>query len=111
MDRIVLDERGVIPWIDLAYLGFAQGWEADSEVARKIADRFDECIVCITLSKSFGIYRDRAGALFVITRPLEKSKSSVWSLRLYALARRTPQIMAHQWFVQSWAIQNCKTCG
>ena len=70
----VLDERGVIPWIDLAYLGFAQGWEADSDVARKIADRFDECIVCITLSKSFGIYRDRAGALFVKTRPADKAK-------------------------------------
>ena len=70
----VLDERGVIPWIDLAYLGFAQGWEADSDVARKIADRFDECIVCVTLSKSFGIYRDRAGALFVKTRPADKSK-------------------------------------
>lgn len=69
-----MDERGVIPWIDLAYLGFAQGWEADSDVARKIADRFDECIVCITLSKSFGIYLDRAGALFVKTRPAEKSK-------------------------------------
>ena len=68
-----MDERGVIPWIDLAYLGFAQGWEADSDVARKIADRFDECIVC-TLSKSFGIYHDRAGALFVKTRPAEKSK-------------------------------------
>ncbi|WP_439150391.1 aminotransferase class I/II-fold pyridoxal phosphate-dependent enzyme [Sulfitobacter sp.] len=30
--------------------------------------RFPECIVCVTLSKSFGIYRDRAGALFVKTR-------------------------------------------
>ena len=70
----VLDERGVIPWIDLAYLGFAQGWEADSDIARKIADRFDECIVCITLSKSFGIYRDRAGALFVKTRSADKAK-------------------------------------
>ncbi|MCI5096909.1 MAG: aromatic amino acid transaminase [Rhodobacteraceae bacterium] len=64
----VLEARGIIPWIDLAYLGFAQSWEADCEMARKIAQRFPECIVCITLSKSFGIYRDRAGALFVKTR-------------------------------------------
>ncbi len=64
----VLEARGIIPWIDLAYLGFAQSWEADCEMARKIDQRFPECIVCITLSKSFGIYRDRAGALFVKTR-------------------------------------------
>lgn len=64
----VLEARGIVPWIDLAYLGFAQGFEADCAMARGIAERFAECIVCITLSKSFGIYRDRAGALFVKTR-------------------------------------------
>lgn len=64
----VLEQRGIIPWIDLAYLGFAHGFEADCAMARQIAERFHECIVCVTLSKSFGIYRDRAGALFVKTR-------------------------------------------
>jgi aspartate/tyrosine/aromatic aminotransferase len=64
----VLEQRGIIPWIDLAYLGFAQSFEDDCTVARQIAARFHECVVCITLSKSFGIYRDRAGALFVKTR-------------------------------------------
>ncbi len=63
----LLETRGIVPWIDLAYLGFAQNFEADCDMARKIAARFPECIVCITLSKSFGIYRDRAGALFVKT--------------------------------------------
>lgn len=66
LDR--LEALGVVPWIDLAYLGFAQDFEADCLMARRIAERFDECIVCITLSKSFGIYRDRAGALFIKTR-------------------------------------------
>ncbi len=64
----LLETRGIVPWIDLAYLGFAQGFEADCAMARRIAERFAECIICITLSKSFGIYRDRAGALFVKTR-------------------------------------------
>lgn len=64
----LLEDRGIVPWIDLAYLGFARSWDADCTMARKIAVRFPECIVCVTLSKSFGIYRDRAGALFVKTR-------------------------------------------
>ena len=70
----LLEARGIIPWIDLAYLGFAQGWSADSAMARKITARFPECIICITLSKSFGIYRDRAGALFVKTRASDRDK-------------------------------------
>ncbi|MEE3072363.1 MAG: aromatic amino acid transaminase, partial [Pseudomonadota bacterium] len=70
----VLEARGVVPWIDLAYLGFAQSFEADCAMARQIAARFDECIVCITLSKSFGIYRDRAGALFVKTRTADHQR-------------------------------------
>jgi len=69
-----MDTRGIIPWIDLAYLGFAQSWAADCDMARKIAARFPECIICITLSKSFGIYRDRAGALFVKTKPSDRAR-------------------------------------
>lgn len=70
----LLEARGIVPWIDLAYLGFAQSWDADCAMARKIAARFPECIVCITLSKSFGIYRDRAGALFVKTRAGDRDR-------------------------------------
>jgi aspartate/tyrosine/aromatic aminotransferase len=70
----LLEARGIVPWIDLAYLGFAQSWDADCAMARKIAARFPECIVCITLSKSFGIYRDRAGALFVKTRAGDRQR-------------------------------------
>lgn len=70
----LLEARGIVPWIDLAYLGFAQSWDADCAMARKIAARFPECIVCITLSKTFGIYRDRAGALFVKTRAGDRDR-------------------------------------
>jgi len=70
----LLEARGIIPWIDLAYLGFAEGFEADCAVARQIARRFPECILCITLSKTFGIYRDRAGALMVKTRASDRDR-------------------------------------
>lgn len=69
-----LESRGVVPWLDLAYVGFAQGWEADCMAARQLLERFPECVVCITLSKSFGIYRDRAGALFVRTRAADRAR-------------------------------------
>lgn len=65
----LLEAKGIIPWIDLAYLGFARSFEVDCEMLQQISDRFSEYVACITLSKSFGIYRDRAGALFVKTKP------------------------------------------
>lgn len=70
LDRLLdrLDRLGIVPWIDLAYLGFGMGFEADCEPVRQIVRRFEECVVCVTLSKSFGIYRDRAGALFLKCR-------------------------------------------
>lgn len=70
----LLEAGGIIPWIDLAYLGFAQNFGADCAMARRIAARFPECVICITLSKSFGIYRDRAGALFVKTKPADRAR-------------------------------------
>jgi aspartate/tyrosine/aromatic aminotransferase len=70
----LLEARGIVPWIDLAYLGFAQGFTADCDTARKIAARFPECVICITLSKSFGIYRDRAGALYIKTKPADQPR-------------------------------------
>ncbi|MFY0312278.1 aminotransferase class I/II-fold pyridoxal phosphate-dependent enzyme [Leisingera sp. D0M16] len=69
-----LEARGIFPWIDPACLGFAQSFEADCTMARQIAARFPECIVCIMLCKSFGIYRDRAGALFVKTRKSDRGR-------------------------------------
>ena len=69
-----LEALGIVPWIDLAYLGFAQSFDADCTMARQIAARFAECVICVTLSKSFGIYRDRAGALFMKTRPADRAR-------------------------------------
>lgn len=70
----LLETREIVPWLDLAYLGFAQGFSADCDMAQKIAARFPECVICITLSKSFGIYRDRAGALFVKTNAADRAR-------------------------------------
>ncbi len=70
----LLEERHIVPWIDLAYLGFSRSVDTDCAMARRIMARFEECIVSITLSKSFGIYRDRAGALFVKTKTSDHDK-------------------------------------
>lgn len=54
-------ERGFLPVIDLAYLGFGQGLDADAYGIRLLAERLESMFVAVSCSKNFGLYRDRAG--------------------------------------------------
>jgi len=64
--RVVVD-RGLIPFIDLAYQGFGRGLEEDAFGVRQALDACDEVIVAQSCDKNFSVYRDRVGSLFVKT--------------------------------------------
>ncbi|MEM6640821.1 MAG: amino acid aminotransferase [Pseudomonadota bacterium] len=74
----LLERRQLLPFLDMAYQGFARGLDADVSVVRAYAERFEELIVASSCSKNFGLYRDRVGALSVITRNREAAAAS-WS--------------------------------
>ena len=59
----VVEQRGLIPFIDIAYQGFANGLEEDGYGVRLMHERAPELIVTQSCSKNFGLYRDRVGAL------------------------------------------------
>jgi len=63
----VIVERELLPFIDIAYQGFSSGLDSDVFIARELAGRVPEMIVCTSCSKNFGLYRDRVGALFIVT--------------------------------------------
>ena len=63
----VLDRVGASPLVDLAYLGFAEGLEADAIATRQICAALPEAMVAISCSKNFGLYRERAGVVLVKT--------------------------------------------
>lgn len=69
----VLDSRGAIPFIDLAYQGFGDGLEEDAAATRMIAARFPEVLIAASCSKNFGIYRERTGILIALTEPARKA--------------------------------------
>lgn len=79
-----LNARGIIPFIDLAYQGFGDGIDEDVAGLRAIVERAPEAVIAVSEAKSFGIYRERVGALFVKTA--EKSRAAVMST-LAAIAR------------------------
>jgi aromatic-amino-acid transaminase len=70
MARVIalLNSRGALPLVDLAYQGFGDGLTEDALVTRLIAAGFDECLIAASCSKNFGIYRERTGILMAVAR-------------------------------------------
>jgi len=64
LSRFVAD-RGLIPFIDLAYQGLGNGLEEDAAGMRLMVSRADQALVAHSCDKNFGLYRDRVGSLFV----------------------------------------------
>lgn len=61
-----LVERGIIPFVDMAYQGFGEGLEEDAYGLRMLANRVPEMIVANSFSKNFGLYRERAASLSLV---------------------------------------------
>jgi aspartate/tyrosine/aromatic aminotransferase len=62
----LLGRRRLVPFLDLAYQGFAVDLEADAAGPRLVAEQIPESLVAISYSKNLGLYRERVGALIVI---------------------------------------------
>ena len=62
----VIVERELVPFVDMAYQGFAHSLTEDAFIVRHLADRVPEMIVANSCSKNFGLYRDRVGTLSVL---------------------------------------------
>ena len=60
-------QRGFSPFVDLAYLGLGVGLTEDAYGVRKLAATVPELIVASSCSKNFGLYRERVGALSVVS--------------------------------------------
>ncbi len=63
----VIVERDLVPFIDMAYQGFARSLADDAFIVRHLAARVPEMVVSNSCSKNFGLYRDRVGSLSVLT--------------------------------------------
>ncbi|HYG58478.1 MAG TPA: aminotransferase class I/II-fold pyridoxal phosphate-dependent enzyme [Symbiobacteriaceae bacterium] len=58
----VVTERGLIPFLDMAYQGFGDGIAEDGKVVRRFADAGGPLFVSNSFSKSFSLYGERVGA-------------------------------------------------
>jgi aromatic-amino-acid transaminase len=62
----VLRDRGVIPYLDLAYQGYGDGIDEDAFAVRLLASSGLSFFVANSFSKSMSVYGERAGALSVV---------------------------------------------
>ena len=70
----LIRERGLVPFLDMAYAGFAEGLEADSAPARLLAQAGVPLFVATSFSKSFALYAERVGALSVVAASADQAK-------------------------------------
>ena len=61
----VIAERGLIPFVDLAYQGFGRSLEDDAAGARLVVEAAEQALIAQSCDKNFSCYRDRLGTLFV----------------------------------------------
>jgi aromatic-amino-acid transaminase len=77
----IVRSRGLIPFLDLAYQGFAEGLEADAYPARLFARETAPVLLASSFSKSFSLYGERVGALSVVTGSADEAKRVLSQLK------------------------------
>jgi aspartate/tyrosine/aromatic aminotransferase len=78
----VLNRRGVLPLVDFAYQGLANGIDEDAAGLRALCERVDQMLISSSFSKNFGLYRERAGALTIIGSTADQAQTVMSQLKL-----------------------------
>jgi aromatic-amino-acid transaminase len=81
----LVEKRGLLPLVDIAYQGYGNGLDADAAGLRALLSAVPESLVAVSCSKSFGLYRERTGAIYAVTGNAETALSV--RTNLSALAR------------------------
>jgi len=82
--------RGLLPLVDLAYLGLGKGLEEDAAGLRHLAGVVPELCVAVSCSKNFSVYRERVGAALALGRNaaeagLAQGKMSLIARTMYSM--------------------------
>ncbi len=64
----LLQERKLLPLIDLAYQGLGSGFADDARPALQLLEHCGEGFLAYSCDKNFALYRERVGALFIRAR-------------------------------------------
>ena len=68
-----LEQRSLVPFIDMAYQGFGEGIEEDGRVVGLFMTAGLDLLVATSFSKSFSLYGERVGALSVVCQSKDEA--------------------------------------
>ena len=69
----VVTQRGLVPFLDMAYQGFGDGIAEDGKVVRQFTAAGGPLLVSNSFSKSFSLYGERVGALSIVAASAEEA--------------------------------------
>lgn len=69
----VMSQRGLLPFLDMAYLGFGDGLERDAYAVRALAASGIAFFLSLSFSKNMSVYGERCGALMVFCAHKEEA--------------------------------------
>ncbi|TMH44321.1 MAG: aspartate/tyrosine/aromatic aminotransferase [Betaproteobacteria bacterium] len=69
----IVQRRGLIPFLDLAYQGFGDGLDADALAARLFGGAMSPVFLSTSFSKSLSLYGERVGAFSLVTASPEEA--------------------------------------
>src|SRR4029077_18653132 len=72
----LLLRRRLIPFLDLAYQGFGENLGADVAAIRQVAEAVPEVLIATSYSKNLGLYRERVGALIVVSDEVSRADAA-----------------------------------
>lgn len=79
------NRQGFTPFIDLAYQGLGDGLDQDALGVRVMADACPELIVASSYSKNFGLYRERVGAMQIVSP--DRAQTAIVQSQLASVVR------------------------
>jgi aromatic-amino-acid transaminase len=77
----VVNQRGIVPFLDLAYQGFAEGFDADAAAVRRFAAACPVLFASTSFSKSLSLYGERVGALSVVAENADQAARTLSQLK------------------------------
>jgi len=78
----VLNQRGLVPFLDLAYQGFGDGITEDGAVVQQFVASGMDFFVATSFSKSFSLYGERVGGLSVVCASADEAARVLSQLKI-----------------------------
>lgn len=106
---LLVDKR-LIPFMDMAYQGFGEGFDADAWPIRALTEAGASLLVASSFSKNLALYGERCGSLSVVCPDAEQAERVLGQLK-FAVRRNYSSPPAHAAYLVTAILANPDLCA